>query len=382
VPDKDSSAAEHLLRGSDTLRAAFAHQHPWTIGLEEEVMLVRSDTLDLEPRAGDVLARCGADPRYRRELPAAQLEIVLPPTTTVAQAEALLRAARRTLCDAAEGIGRLAGAGVHPFAAAEGVLSEGERYGQIEREYASVARRQLVFGLHVHVAIPAPDVALAVYNAVREHLPAIAALGAGAPFHAGRDTGLASVRPTLCTLLPRQGVPPAFGSWDELADALAWGAASGAFPDAAQWWWEARLHPRYGTIEIRVPDTQATVADTAGIAAVCHALVVDLAQRVEAGEPPPVAPSWRIAENRWSACRHGVGGVWHDVHSGRSRSMAEHLHGWIDELEPTARSLGCADELTHARDLVDRPRAERARAVAADAGATGLVAWLTARFNG
>lgn len=366
----------------DALRGAFAHDRAFTIGIEEEVMLLHPESLDLEPRAGDVLERARDDARFRRELPAAQLEIVLPPADTVADGALALDAGRRALSRAADGIGILAGAGVHPFTAAEGVLNRGERYERIEREYGSVARRQLVFGLHVHVAIPGADLALDVYNAIRELLPALAAFGAGAPFHEGRDTGLASVRPTISTLLPRQGVPPAFASWEDYRDALAWGAASGAFPDAAQWWWEARLHPRYGTLEIRVPDTQATVADTAAVAAVGHALVVDLARRIEDGEAIVPAAGWRIAENRWSACRHGPTGTWRDAHSGRPEPMAERLHTLLDDLAPAARSIGCADELEHARDLVDRPRAAWAREVVADGGVVALARCLAKRFCG
>jgi glutamate---cysteine ligase / carboxylate-amine ligase len=366
----------------DALRAAFAHERAFTVGIEEELMLLHPESLDLEPRAADVLGRCRDDERFRQELPAAQLEIVLPPGETVADGAAALADARRALRRAADGIGVLAGAGVHPFARAEGVLNSGARYERIEREFGSVARRQLVFGLHVHVAIPGADLALGVYNAIRERLPALAALGAGSPFHEGRDTGLASVRPTISTLLPRQGIPPAFASWADYRDALAWGAQSGAFPDPAQWWWEARLHPRHGTLEIRVPDTQATVRDTAAIAAVCHALVVDVTGRVEGGEDPGPAPGWRIAENRWSACRHGTAGIWRDVRSGRSEPMAEHLHGLLDDLAPSARSVGCAEELEHARDLVDRPRAEWARDVAGDGGAVALARCLAKRFCG
>jgi carboxylate-amine ligase len=345
-------------------------------------MLLRPDTLDLEPHARAVLDRGATDERFRGELPAAQLEIVLPPAATVSEAQTQLRAARQRLSAAADGIGLLAAAGAHPFAAAEGVLSPGERYEGIAREFGAVARRQLVFGLHVHVALPGPDVALATYNALREDLPAIAALAATAPLYEGRDSGLASVRPLLSGLLPRQGVPPAFASWDELADAFAWGAASGAFPDARQWWWEMRLHPRHGTLELRVPDTQATAADTARVAAFCHALVVQRAHRAAAGELRPPAPSWRIAENRWSACRHGVRGAWRDAHDGRSQPMSDHLHALLDELGPTARGLGCARELALARDLVDRPSADRMRALAAAEGPHGLAAWLAERFNG
>jgi glutamate---cysteine ligase / carboxylate-amine ligase len=366
----------------DALAAAFAHERAFTVGIEEELMLLHPGTLDLAPRAREVVERCGGDARFRPELPAAQLEIVLPPATSVADSARALAEARAALGRSAEDIGILAGAGVHPFAAAEGVLNHGERYERIEREFGAVARRQLVFGLHVHVAVPGADLALAVYNAVREHLPAIAALGAGSPFHEGRDTGLASVRPTISTLLPRQGVPPAFASWADYADAFDWGARSGAFADPGQWWWEARLHPRYGTLEIRVPDTQATVRDTAAVAAVCHALVVHLAGRIAGGEVIEPAAEWRIAENRWSACRHGPTGTWRDVRSGRSVPMAEHLHRLVDDLAPDARSVGCAPELEHARDLVDRPRAASARDIAADGGTTALVRWLADRFRG
>jgi glutamate---cysteine ligase / carboxylate-amine ligase len=375
-------AVPPLALDPDALAAAFAHDRAYTVGIEEELMLLHPDTLDLEPRALEVVERCGGDPRFRPELPAAQLEIVLPPTTSVALSARALADARAALTRSADGIGILAGAGVHPFAAAEGVLNGGERYERIEREFGAVARRQLVFGLHVHVAVPGAELALAVYNAVREHLPAIAALGAGSPFHEGRDTGLASVRPTISTLLPRQGVPPAFASWADYRAAFAWGAESGAFPDPGQWWWEARLHPRYGTLEIRVPDTQATVRDTAALAAVGHALVVHLAERIEAGEAIAPAAGWRIAENRWSACRHGPAGTWHDVRSGRPEPMAEHLHRLLDDLTPAARSVGCAAELAHARDLVDRPRATRAREIAADGGPPALVRWLADRFSG
>lgn len=367
---------------ADALRAAFTHARPLTVGLEEELMLLHPTTLDLEPRAVDVLARVAGDPRFKQELPAAQLEIALPPAPGVAELADGLRAARRDLADAADGLGVLAGAGVHPFAHSEGVLNEGARYDAIAHEFASVARRQLVYGLHVHVAVSGPDVALAVYNALREELPALAALSAGSPYYEGRDTGLASARPMLCDLLPRQGVPPAAASWEELAAGFAWGRSTGAFPDASQWWWEARLHPVHGTVEVRAPDTQATVADTIALAAVCHALVAELAGRAEAGEQLGAAPSWKIAENRWSACRHGVEGRWADAWTGRSVTTGEHLHALLDRLEPVARDLGCAAELRAARDLVDAPRAAAAREVARDGGARALTMWLAKRFIG
>jgi carboxylate-amine ligase len=343
-----------------------------TVGVEEELMLLDAQTLDLAPRAAEVLERVDGDARFKPELPAAQLEIMLAPAATVGEAAAALAGARADLAEAASGIGVLAGAGAHPFAATEGVLTEAERYEAIAREYGPVARRQLVFGLHVHVAVRPDERALAVYNAIRSYLPLIAALAANAPYYAGEDTGLASVRPKISELLPRQGVPPPLASWEELEDALRW-----ARVDRTQWWWEARLHPDFGTVEVRVPDTQTTVAETGAIAAVVHALVAWLAERHAAGEPLEAAPSWRIAENRWSACRHGLGGTMADLVTGAVAPTRERLAALLDDLAPVAGRVGCASEL--ARANLDANGATRQRAVG---GAHEVTAWLAERFLG
>src|SRR3954468_8115565 len=288
--------------GNVTLRSVFDLPAPLTVGLEEELMLLDGETLDLAPRAPDVMDAVGDDPRFKPELPLAQLEIVTPPAASVPEAMAAVAGARRDLAAAAANRGlRLGGAGVHPFAAPAGELNPAERYERTRSEYAWVARRQLVFGFQIHVAVRPADRALAVYNALRSYLPELAALAANAPWYAGEDTGLASVRPKLSETLPRQGVPPAVASWEELEAGLAWGMASGTVPEPRIWWWELRLHPTYGTLEIRVPDTQATVADSSGIAAVAHALVHHLAARADAADLPPAAPTWRIEENRWAA---------------------------------------------------------------------------------
>jgi carboxylate-amine ligase len=365
----------------DRLRAPFeVHGRELTVGLEEELMLLHPETLDLRPCAPELLTRLDGDARFKGEMPAAQLEIAGTPAATVGAAAAELLERRIALAQTADGLACIGGAGVHPFAAAEGVLNGGERYDAIAAEYGTVARRQLVFGLHVHVAVAGADRALAVYNGLREQLPALAALGAASPFYEGRDSGLASVRPKLCDLLPRQGVPPAIPSWEALADTLAWGRQTGAVADPGQWWWEARLHHLHGTIELRVADAQATVADTAAIGALVHALVATLADRHDAGEDLGAAPSWRIGENRWSACRHGVEGRWLDVRTGAACPMRDHLHALIDAVAPAAARLRCAAELEAARDLVERPRATIARQIAAAGGARALAAWQADRF--
>jgi carboxylate-amine ligase len=358
----------------DELRAAFDAPVPPTVGLEEELMLLDAATLDLAPRAPEVVAALAGDARFKLELPAAQLEIVLDPARTVAEAAAALRVARRDLAAAVEPMGlRVAGAGLHPFAATEGALNAGPRYEATEAEYGAIARRQLVFALQVHVAIRGADRALAVYNALRSYLPELAALAANAPFYAGRDTGMASVRPIISENLPRQGVPPALTSWEAYADALRW------VEDPGRWWWELRPHARHGTLELRVPDAQATVEDAAAVAAVAQALAVWLAERWEAGEALRVHDTWRIEENRWSAARWGVEGDLRDIDTGQPRRARERLHALLDELDPVAARLGCADELAVARALVERNGALRVRA-AADGDVRAATRWLAERF--
>ena len=376
-----SERSASSLPSAERLRAVLDRAEGLTVGIEEELMLLDPDTLDLSPHADQLLEELDGDSRFKPELPAAQIELVTTPAGTVGDAAAQLVDGRRRLADAAQGRFRLAAAGAHPFAAEEGALNMGKRYRRTREEYGWAARRQLVFGLHVHVRVSGADRALAVYNAMRSFLPELAALAANAPFHAGRDTGLASIRPKISELLPRQGVPPSLGGLDELAGALRWGAHARAFDEARLWWWELRLHPLHGTVEVRVPDQQTTVRETVAVAATAHALVAWLAARHDGGDRLPCHPTWRIEENRWSSCRHGLRGTLADLDTGEPRPTAERLRGLLDELEPTADLLGCGAELASARELTQASGAERQRAAGREGGAGRIAAWLASRFN-
>ena len=357
-----------------SLRATFDAAEPLTVGVEEELMLLDPETLDLAPVASQVLERLDGDPRFKPELPASQLEIALPPTRSVADLAQQHAHARHDLARAAEGLALVAGAGLHPFAPFEGVMSRGDRYERIVREFGSVARRQLVFAFQVHIAVGGADRTLAVYNALRAHLPELAALAANAPFHEGRDTGFASFRPVVADMLPRQGMPPAIESWEAWSEELDWGARSGRVPGPSQWWYELRPHPSFGTLEVRVPDTQATVADAAAVAAVAHALVARLIE-----QPRDGMASWRIEENRWVAAHHGLDGTFADLRTGERVAVRTRLRALLDELEPYAASLGAGAELASARSLVQANGADRTRAAAAG-DPRRAAEWLAGRF--
>jgi carboxylate-amine ligase len=373
-------SAAHDTPSARELRELFDRPGAPTFGVEEEVMVLDPQTLDLAPRAAELLAAAPQRDGLKLELPASQLESISAPHEDVGALLADLQAGRMRLARAASGSARLAAAGAHPFARADGELNGGERNERLQREYGPVARRQLVCGLHVHVRLSGAARVLSVYNALRAHLPELAALGANAPLRDGRDCGMASVRPLISAMLPRQGVPPVYESWQALAHDLEWGNRAGRLQRLAGWWWELRLHAELGTIEVRVPDAQSTVGDAGALIATTCALVLWLAERHDAGELAAPAPSWRIAENRWSAARDGVHGSMIDLDTGAVGPTRERLHALLESLLDVGGRIGARDCLDHAHALAEQNGADRQRAIAADAGALGVAEALSAAF--
>jgi carboxylate-amine ligase len=357
-------------------RAAFDRGTAFTIGVEEELMLVAPDTLELAPMIGEVLPKLNGDERFVAELRPAQLEVVSRVCLTAADACRELGAARRDLVAAIGERWRLLACGTHPFSVSWGEITAGERYKQIADEYTWAASRSLACGLHIHVAVGSAERALPVYNALRSYLPELAALSSNSPFVEGRDTGMSSIRAKLNEAFPRSGVPPAFRTWEHLVDFTAWGRRGGLFPDATHFWWELRLHPRHGTIEFRVADTQTRLEDTAALAAVTQALVIWLAERLEAGEELPVHETAKISENAWRAYRHGVTGWLVDLDTGAPQPTRERLAALLDSLEPYADRYDGLAHLTAARALVAGNGADRQRYVRRRSDVHELTRWL------
>lgn len=351
---------------------AFERPSALTIGLEEELMLVDAATQDLRPRVAEVLAAVAGDERFHAELRASQVEIVTRVCDDARDACRALTDGRRDLIAALDERHALIAAGTHPFSTEWGAIAEGNRYRQIADEYLWAATRSLVCGLHVHVAVGGAPRTLAVYNALRSFLPELAALAANSPFYEGRDTGMASIRPKFNEFYPRSGIPPAFPTWETFVRFAAWGRRGGLFPDPSHFWWELRLHPTHGTIEMRVADTQTRVGDAAAFAAVVLGLVSWLVDRYEGGEALPVHDTYLITENAWRAHRYGVRGWLVDLDSGEPEPTRERISRLIERVEPYAH----ADYLAAARALLAGNGAERQRYVAEREGMAGLGRWL------
>jgi len=359
-----------------TAAAAFEHDQPFTIGIEEELFLIDRETLELAPVAEEVLPLLTNDGRFARELRPSQLETVTRVCTTAGDACRELALARRDLATAAGDRYRMLASGTHPFSRTWGGVTNGARYKEIADEYTWAAQRSLACGLHVHVAVTGAERALAVYNALRSYLPELAALGANSPYFEGRDIGMSSIRPKLNDAFPRSGVPPSFSTWDELIRFIDWGRTGGLFPDPTHFWWELRPHLVHGTIEIRVADTQTQVADATAIVAVVHSLVAFLADRYDADASMPVHPTHWIDENAWRAHRYGVRGWFVDRDTGRQEPARERISKLLAHLQPYARELGSREELEAARVLLAGNGADRQRYVCRREGLRGLVAWL------
>jgi carboxylate-amine ligase len=354
----------------DQLRARFSGTAPGTVGLEEELVLVdRRSSLPVGV-AADLVDRVG-DPRVKPELMACQAEIA---TTVHHDAEGAvdeLRSCRALVASACGPDVAPIATPVHPLVDGPVALAPTERAARLGARYPEAIGRQLVSSLQIHLAFGDADCTLGVYHRLRDLLPELAALAGAAPFAGGRDTGLCSMRPVLASLLPRQGVPPALTSWEELAASLSWGAA-GQLLDVSEWWWELRPHVAYGTLELRVLDVPATVDRARALARLVHALGARLADLHHHGVPHLPAATWRIEENRWSALRRGVRGELLDLGTGDARPAQRCLHELIDSAEPYA-----AGGLDDVRRMVERPPVEQLRAL----GPRGAVEWMAEVYS-
>jgi glutamate---cysteine ligase / carboxylate-amine ligase len=238
----------------------------------------------------------------------------------------------------------------------------------------------MVSALQAHLAIRPADVALAVTDALRSYLPDLIALAAAAPFSAGADTGLATVRPIVSTLLPRQGVPPVLGSWEGYAAVRRWLARTGV-DDERRVWWEVRLRPQYGTIEVRAMDAQPTVDAAVALVALTAGLAVRLADRVRDGETLPVHPTERIAENRWRAVRGGRAATLADLDTGDLEPLDTRIGRLLDDVAPVVERLGGGHLLDDVDALRRRNGADRMREVAAEHGIPAVAPWLAEVFD-
>jgi glutamate---cysteine ligase / carboxylate-amine ligase len=328
----------------------------YTIGIEEELMILDPDSCTLVNEVHALLDEC-ADPEHiKPELLESVLEISTPPAADTREAGAELRRLRAKVCAAAERRGlRIASAGTHPFAKWEDqrVVPQ-DRYRELVDALRFVARQEIIFGLHVHVGIDDREKAIHVANGMRLHVPLLLALSANSPFWRGHPTGLASARMPIFRGFPRVGVPPEYDGWKDFEDRIAFMTEAGVIDDYTWMWYDVRPHPNLGTVEIRAMDAQTRVEHTLGLAALVQAMVRELAEGFSAGDALPRATDEVLDANRWLAARHGLDGELVDLPRTDRVATRELARRVLDRLEPHARDLGSAAELEAVGDLIER----------------------------
>jgi carboxylate-amine ligase len=356
---------------------------PWSLGVEEELMILDAESYAPVPAAAALVAeaeRLDLPGLLKTELFASVVELNTGVCASAREALDALRTLRAAAVGLAERRGlRLAAAGSHPFARPqEQEISAEPRYRDFVQYAGSVARRQGVNGLHVHVGMPSGDKCLRALEAVLPWLPLVLALSANSPYLDGAETGLLSNRAEVLGLLPRHGAPPAFrsyGEWERFVDRLV---AAGVVENYTTLWWDVRPHPRFGTLEIRMPDQPTSLSLCGAFVALLQALAATAAEQAMADTDPAVRGIYQ--ENRWAAGRFGAKARLIDGSGARRVEVAQLADELVGLVRPSAEALGSVELLaaldgTHceADRQLEVGRARGLEAVCADVVERSLV---------
>jgi carboxylate-amine ligase len=339
----------------------FGSSDPFTLGVEEEYMLLDPESFDLVQHIETVLDAVEGDEladRINAELMQSVLEIATPVCETAADVMRELQTLRGYVSEVAgkEGL-RVGSAGTHPFSLFERQrITAKDRYHALIDQLQYVARRELIFGMHIHVAVDDPDKAVQVVNGLLPHLAPLLALSASSPFWRGEPTGLASSRQIVFSAFPRSGPPPRFRDYADYAAVVGQLERTGCIADYTHIWWDIRPHPKWGTVEVRICDAVTRVEDAVAIAAYCQAVVKAICDRYDAGEEIPTYHRILTSENKWLAARYGLDAPIMDLATGsRIRvPIAKLVRRTLRALEPHARELGSERELEGIEALLGR----------------------------
>jgi carboxylate-amine ligase len=331
---------------------------PPTFGVEEEFLLV-------DPRTGEPVALNAAVAEHaaRRgvelelELTSCQVET----TSNIASSSEDLRRdltrLRRTTADAAADAGaRLLAVGLPPTVPHQFPVTDKARYHAIAERFGMIAHEQGISGCHVHVGVADRDRAVQVGNRLRPWLPLLLALTANSAVYRNADSGHASWRSVLWARWPSAGPPPRFASAEEYDATVRTMLQTGAMLDDGMVYWDVRPSANFPTVEIRVSDVPATVAETVLFATLVRALVMTVVDDEEHGRPMPNPHPQAVIAAHWTAARYGLEGELVDLVNGHEKRLAATLlNGLVDHVAPALQQLG-DDEMV--RSEVSRVLAE------------------------
>ena len=360
---------------ADHVRIDFHPSPRPTVGVEWELALVDKKSRDLVNCAASLFESVGPhlpDPnRLHQELLRNTVEVVTGICETVDEAMADLRGTVALVLPVADEMGvDLFGAGTHPFATwSSQLLTPGHRYEELINRTQWWGRQMLIWGVHVHVGMPEVDRMMPVLSALLNTYPHLQALSASSPVWAGTDTGYASNRALMFQQLPTAGLPFQFATWAEYEAFVHDQLVTGVIEEQSDIRWDIRPSTKLGTVENRVCDGVSDIRELRALTALMHCLVVDLDQRLAAGETLPTMPPWHVQENKWRAARYGLDAeIILDADS-HERMVTDDLADLLEKLTPVSRRLGCEEALRSVADIPARGASyQRQRAVVRETG--------------
>ncbi len=322
-------------------------------------MLLDPDSFDLVQHIDTFLAAVAGhelEAQMKAELMQSVLEIATPVCDTPAEVDRELRKLREYVTSVASQKSlRVGSAGTHPFSLFEKQsITARDRYRALVDQMQYVARRELIFGLHIHVAVDDAEKAIQVVNGFLVELPLLLALSASSPFWRGQATGLASTRQLVFAAFPRSGPPPRFRDYADYAEVVGQLEKTGCIADYTHIWWDIRPHPRLGTVEVRICDSVSRVEHAVALAAYCQALVKMYCERFDRGEEIRSYHRILTSENKWLAARYGLEAPLMDLATeARNRvPVAQLIRRRLKELTPHAKELGSESALDGIREIL------------------------------
>lgn len=332
-------------------------QASFSIGIEEEYQSIDPETRDLRSHIAAEILEKGKTllaERVKPEMHQSVIEIGTGVCPNIQIADAEIRSIRRQIIGLARQNGlRLAAAGTHPFAIwQKQEIYPDERYRTIVEDMKMVARANLIFGLHVHIAVEDRETAIQIMNGARYFLPHILSISTNSPFWEGIDTGFKSYRCKVFERFPRTNIPDLYSSWSEFENYVNLLIHTKCIDNAKKIWWDIRPHPFFPTLEFRVCDVPMRVEETIAIAAMCQAVIAKLWRLHEKNQTFRHYSRALIMENKWRAARYGLDGKLIDFGKQTevdTRSLIEEL---LDFVRDVVDELGSAKELEYIQTIL------------------------------
>ncbi|MDP6687887.1 MAG: carboxylate-amine ligase [Alphaproteobacteria bacterium] len=331
----------------------------FTMGIEEEYLLVDRDTRDLATNPpGELLRDCEArlGTRVTAEFMRSQIEVGTNVCANIDEARGDLQELRGTVAEVAGqyGLAPIA-ASTHPFAHwSQQSHTDKERYDDLANALQATARRLLISGMHVHVAVEDEDMRIDLMNQATYFLPHLLALSTSSPFWGGENTGLMSYRLTVFDALPRTGVPERFDSYGEYERLVRRLVNAGVIEDGTKIWWDMRPSARYPTLEMRMTDICTSLKDTLTVAALYQCILAMLYRLRTSNQRWRIYPLICVEENRWRAQRYGITDTMIDFGLGEQVPYEDLLAEVMEMVAPEAEALGCEAEVEHAGEILRR----------------------------